>query len=82
MEIKLHIITELLIACLLILGGVSLLLKWKSDRFLPFISHGMLVYAIINSSGYYIDLGEPPIEGMFGVMLIGTVLSLWNMTRQ
>ena len=42
----------------------------------------MLVYAIINSSGYYIDLGETPMAGMFGVMLIGTILSLWNMSRR
>jgi len=80
-EIKLHIFTELITACLLVLGGVSLLHEWKSDRFLPFISHGMLIYAIINSSGYYIDLGETHMAGVFGVVLIGTILSLWNLTR-
>jgi hypothetical protein len=37
----------------------------------------MLIYAIINSSGYYIDLGETAMAGMFGVLLLGTLASLY-----
>jgi len=75
-EIKLHIFTELVTAGALILGGISVLRGWESLNRLHYVSQGMLIYAIINSSGYYIDLGETAMTAMFGVMLIGTLASL------
>jgi hypothetical protein len=76
MEIKLHIFTEMLTAGALILGGLSVLWSWKRLNRLHYVSQGMLIYAIINSSGYYIDLGETAMAAMFGVLLIGTLASL------
>ena len=76
MEIKLHIFTEMLTAGALILGGISVLRNWVRLKFLHYVSQGMLIYAIINSSGYYIDLGETAMAAMFGLLFIGTILSL------
>ena len=76
MEIKLHILTEMLTAVLLVLGGVSVLRGWENLTNLHYVSQGMLIYAVINSSGYYIDMGEPMMVVMFGVLLIGTFISL------
>ena len=76
LEIKLHIFTEMLTAAALIVGGVSVLRGWKLGP-LHYVSQGMLIYAIINSSGYYIDLGETAMAGMFGVLLLGTLASLY-----
>ena len=76
-EIKLHILTELITAWSLILGGVSILKNWTVKRFLPYVSHGMLLYAIINSSGYYIDLGNTEMTVMFSVLLVCTLVSLY-----
>lgn len=81
-EIKLHIVTELLTAWLLILGGVSILSGWKIKRFLPYVSHGMLLYAIINSSGYYIDLGQMEMAVMFSVLLVCTLASIYLYSRE
>lgn len=75
-EIKLHILTEMLTALMLIVGGSSVLRKWTKHTWLHYVSQGMLLYAIINSSGYYIDIGEPMMALMFGVLLIGTIISL------
>jgi hypothetical protein len=75
-EIKLHILTETLTAVMLILGGVSVLRGWEKLTNIHYVSQGMLIYAIINSSGYYIDIGEPAMAGMFGVLLVGTIVSL------
>ena len=75
-EIKLHIFTELLTSEALILGGISVLRGWKPLNRLHFVSQGMLIYAIINSSGYYIDLGETAMVAMFSILLIGTLSSL------
>jgi hypothetical protein len=76
LEIKLHIFTELLTAGALMLGGISVLLGWKRLNPLHYVSQGMLLYSLINSSGYYIDLGETAMTAMFGVLLIGTLASL------
>jgi len=76
MEIKLHILTEMLTAVMLIIGGVSVLRNYEKLINLHYVSQGMLIYAIINSSGYYIDLGELIMVVMFGGLLIGTVISL------
>ena len=75
-EIKLHILTEMLTAVMLIVGGVSVLRGWDKLTNIHYVSQGMLIYAIINSSGYYIDMGETAMAVMFGVLLIGTVISL------
>lgn len=75
-EIKLHILTELLTSWSLILGGISILKDWKIKRVLPFVSHGMLLYAIINSSGYYIDLGKMEMAVMFGVLFVCTIAAI------
>lgn len=75
-EIKLHIFTEMLTALMLIIGGVSILRSWEKLMLLHYVSQGMLIYAIINSSGYYIDMGETGMAIMFGILLIGTIFSL------
>ena len=75
-EIKLHILTEMLTALMLITGGVSVLKGWENLTNLHYVSQGMLIYAIINSSGYYIDMGEPMMAVMFSVLLVGTIISL------
>lgn len=76
MEIKLHILTEMFTAVMLIIGGVSVLRNYEKLTNLHYVSQGMLIYSIINSSGYYIDLGELMMTVMFGVLLIGTLISL------
>jgi len=76
MEIKLHILTEMLTAVMLIIGGVSVLRNYEKLTNLHYVSQGMLIYSIINSSGYYIDLGELMMAVMFGFLLLGTVISL------
>ena len=75
LEIKLHILTETLTAMLLILGGVTVLRNWNHTE-IHYVSQGMLIYAVINSSGYYIDLGELGMVIMFGALLVCTVCSI------
>ena len=76
MEIKLHIVTEIITALMLIIGGVSILKGWSLKRKFPYIALGMLLYSILNSSGYYIDLGETGMAAMFAVLLFCTVAAL------
>ena len=81
-EIKLHIITEVATAFSLILGGVSIIKEWAVRHTLPYVSHGMLLYTIMNSSGYYIDLGDTAMVAMFSVLLVCTIVSLIVYSRE
>jgi len=60
----------------LLAGGVGLLLNctWAVRAYL--ISLGMLLYTVINSSGYFAQKREWPRVGVFAVILILGVISL------
>lgn len=65
-EIILHITAEILTALSLILGGFGLLRdqRWGFQTYL--FSMGMLVYTLIVSPGYYMQIGNFAFVGMFG----------------
>ncbi len=42
---------------------------------------GMLLYTVINSSGYFAELGQWPMVGMFAVLLAVAATSIVFLTR-
>lgn len=75
-EMFFHKIAELITAIALLAGGVGLLLErpWASRVYL--ISLGMLLYTVINSSGYFAQKREWPMVGVFAVILACGLVSL------
>lgn len=75
-EMLFHKIAELVTAIGLLAGGVGLLLDctWAGRAYL--ISMGMLLYTVINSSGYFAQKREGPMVGVFAVILIFGLISL------
>lgn len=76
-EMRAHILVELLTASLLILS--SLLLFLDMGRELSFLALGMLLYTIINSAGYYAQEEEMAMVTMFivlGVLTMASILML------
>ncbi len=69
-----HLIGEGTTAILLILGGIGLIKKTKWPLHIHLISMGMLIYTVIVSPGYYLDLGQIYIPILFAVLLIFTVI--------
>ncbi len=80
-EISFHIAVEMLTAAALITGGVSLLRSGDSARFVYLIAQGMLIYAVINSSGYFAQRGEWVFVLMFAVLLVLSVFSIVRIIR-
>jgi len=72
-SISLHLIGEGVTAVLLILGGIGLIQKTKWALHIHLISTGMLIYTVIVSPGYYLDLGQIYIPILFAVLLIFAV---------
>lgn len=72
--ISLHIAAEILTALALLIGGYGLLTGRKWGRPLHLVSLGMLLYAVVQASGYYAQQGETVLVGMFAVFAITTVV--------
>ena len=75
-RIIMHLAAEFLTAFVLIIGGYALLTKKEwGIRFHQF-SLGMLMYTLIVSPGYYLQLGDMTMVGMFATMFILTLVIL------
>ena len=75
-EMRFHVVAELLAAALLIVAGVFLLSKsaWGREVFL--IAIGMLVYTTINSAGYFAQIRQKSMVLIFIIVFILSVVSL------
>jgi len=74
-----HIVVENLMGILSVISGIILLLNLIWAPYLFIFAMGLVVYAVINSSGYYGEKKEWIFVGMFGVILIlSTVLVILN----
>jgi len=72
-SILFHITAEELTAILLVISGV---IMWKQKKWslrLSLISLGMLLYSIVNSSGYYVQYFQLPFVVMFGILFVMTL---------
>jgi len=73
-QITYHLIAEFLTAIILLIGGFGLLKKRVWGFHLYLISMGMLLYTVIVSAGYYANLGNIIMVGMFTVFQIITLV--------
>jgi hypothetical protein len=71
---SLHIVAEFLTAFALLVGGYGLLAKREWGEQAHLVSLGMLLYAVVQASGYFGQQGEVAFIGMFAVFAILTVV--------
>ena len=77
-----HIMVENLMAILSFASGIVLLIDLAWAPILFIFSMGLIVYSVINSSGYYAQRKEWPFIVMFGVILVAsTVLVVLNILQ-
>ena len=67
-----HIIIENIMGILSLISGVILFIDLACGSLLFILSSGLVIYAVINSAGYYGQKKQWPFVGMFGVILIAT----------
>jgi hypothetical protein len=53
MEMGFHLMSEFLMACFCIAGGVKLFFKKKDSSLIIMLAHGMIIYSTANAAGYY-----------------------------
>lgn len=71
-----HITAELVMAVLMLISGLGLFLGKSWSQKLFTLSSGLVVYSVINSSGYYAQKGNSAMVFMFMALLAATVLML------
>ncbi len=74
-RIAFHLLGESVTALGLIVSGFALLrrIPWAPQA--SFASLGMLTYTVLVSPGYFAQLGQWPLVGMFGLLLLLTLVS-------
>ena len=74
-----HLAAEFSTAAMLIIGGVALLYRKSWGPMLYFVAVGMVLYSVIVSPGYFAQQGQWIFVGMFAVLLVLAVGSIWNL---
>lgn len=69
-EIGHHMAAELLLAVTLLVGGITALRSMQPGAKILLVAPGMATYREINSPGYFAQLGQWSLVGMFAVLLL------------
>lgn len=69
-EISFHLVSEFLMALLLLLSGIGLLRDKLYGEKIFLISNGMLIYSVLNAAGYYGQRNNYVAMSMFTVILV------------
>ena len=78
--IKYHITAEIIMGILSLISGIFLLIGLSWAPYFFILAMGLVVYAVINSSGYYGQRKQWLFVIMFGIILIiSTILVIFNM---
>jgi hypothetical protein len=75
-EMLFHWAAESVTALTLVAGGLGLLVDCAWGRDIYALAMGMLLYTVVNSSGYFAQKREWPMVGVFAVILILALVSL------
>ena len=85
-EIIMHIIIEVMMGIMAIISGIFLIKGLKYYKELCLLTNGLLIYSVVNSSGYYLQSSNFAMVVMFVVILAFSIyttilLSLKNSNR-
>ena len=73
-SITFHLIAEFSMGILMLISGIALLCRARWASWLFVLSSGLVIYAVINSAGYYGQAGNWAMVGMFMGLLVVTVV--------
>ena len=71
--ITFHMIAEMIMGILSLLSGIFLLIGFSWAPYFFILAMGLVIYAVINSAGYYGQRKQWTIVIMFGIILIASV---------
>ncbi len=80
-ETVFHLAAEFLTSMIMVAGGVAVLRRepWASRVY--YLASGMLLYAVINGVGYFVQLREWSFVAILAVLFLLTVVSVGKVVR-
>jgi len=75
-ELGFHLLSELVTAITLIIGGIILLMDYRWGLAVYLLAVGALIYSVTNSAGYFIQRRKWPFVAVFAVILLLALLSV------
>jgi hypothetical protein len=75
-EVKYHVVAEVVTAIFLVLAGLGLLFDYQWARIITPLSLGMLLYAELNGPGFYASQGNRQMVAVFYVIACLTVIAI------
>jgi hypothetical protein len=77
LRIRFHLAAEFVTAIALIVSGIALLTDQAWGRWFYLLAVGMLLYTVIVSPGYFAEKGQWAFVGMFAVVLLLALVSIF-----
>ena len=81
-RIALHLTAELTTALMLIVSGIAALKSVSWGKKVLLVGLGMVIYSEIVSPGYFAQLGQWSLVGMFAVLLFGATVSVMKLLKE
>lgn len=81
-SIGFHMAAEMMLALFLIIPGAMHLSGRKHARYLLLIAQGMLIYSVVNSSGYFVQNGQWIFLIMFLAVITIAVFNVFIIFRE
>lgn len=81
-SIYFHIVAEVVMAIMLLVSGFGMLNKYKWSVNLYILSSGLLIYSLINVSGYYVNKDNLAMIIIFLISLITTLVVLRKLLKE
>jgi lipopolysaccharide export LptBFGC system permease protein LptF len=75
-ELTFHLISEFIMAFLCLLSGILILRNKSIGKHLSILGFGMIIYSVLNASGYYGENNEVPMMLMFIALSILTSIAV------
>jgi len=81
LQIIAHLSAEFATSIVLLASGLAVLNRktWAAKAYS--VASGMLIYAVINSSGYFVQLGRWVFVAIFSLVLVLTLVNLGTIIR-
>lgn len=80
-RLSFHLAAEFLTAACLIAAGIALLRGKTWAQLFALFAAGMLAYTVVVSPGYFAQLGQWPLVGMFALLLVLDLVSAMSLLR-
>ena len=80
-EMVFHLAAEFITSMIMVAGGAAVLRREPWAARLYYLASGMLLYAVINSAGYFIQFGQWPFVAMLALLFLLTVVSVGKVVR-